>query len=63
MFGTGAPEAIIILVAALLLFGPAVLTFWLGYTMGQKRTDGAGTEPDIDGADVADEGSEETTDE
>ena len=38
MFGTGLPEFIIILVVALLLFGPAALTFWLGYTMGQNRS-------------------------
>jgi Sec-independent protein translocase protein TatA len=63
MFGTGAPEAIIILAVALLLFGPAVLTFWLGYTLGQKRTGDTETAPADDGADAADEGSEESTDE
>ncbi len=62
MFGTGAPEAIIILLAALLLFGPAVLTFWLGYTLGQKRSGGAANERDADVADAADEGSEESAD-
>lgn len=37
MFGTGLPEIVIILLVVLLLFGPAVLTFYLGYVVGQNR--------------------------
>ena len=39
MFGTGLPEIVIIVLVALLLFGPAVLTFWLGFVMGRNRAE------------------------
>jgi Sec-independent protein translocase protein TatA len=54
MFGTGLPEIVIILLVVLLLFGPAAVTFWLGYTMGQSKaadsqqTEQAHKEPDGD---------------
>ena len=64
MFGTGLPEFVIILLAVLLLFGPAVLTFWLGYVVGQNRAAGEGS--GSRGAvrrDTAIDGQEEDTDE
>ncbi len=63
MFGTGAPEAIIILVVALLLFGPALLTFWLGYTMGQRRSETGEPRDEAPAADAADEAPKESADE
>ena len=48
MFGTGLPEFIIILLVVLLLFGPAVLTFWLGYVMGSNRAAESGQSPDVE---------------
>jgi Sec-independent protein translocase protein TatA len=53
MFGTGLPEFVIILLAVLLLFGPAVLTFWLGYVVGQNRA--------VDNGPAEEAGSEHTT--
>jgi len=41
MLGTGLPEIVIILLVVLLLFGPAVLTFWLGYVVGRGRASGS----------------------
>ena len=62
MFGTGLPEFIIILLAVVLLFGPAALTFWLGYMMGRNQTDTA-SKPQAEHSDVPDSGSEESNDE
>jgi len=62
MYGTGLPEIVIILLVVVLLFGPAVLTFWLGYVMGRTRsTDGA--EFRAEGGTKSDAGSEEGSDE
>ena len=63
MLGTGLPEFIIILLAVLVLFGPAALTFWLGYTMGQKRSETTESKDELRVVDTADEGPEESTDE
>lgn len=63
MFGTGAPEAIIILLVALLLFKPALLTFWLGYTMGQRRSGSGESGDEAKVAGAADEAPEENADE
>jgi Sec-independent protein translocase protein TatA len=63
MFGTGLPEIVIILLVVLVLFGPAVLTFWLGYMVGQNRAEGADSAPTDDEPDVADDGPEESRDE
>jgi Sec-independent protein translocase protein TatA len=46
MFGTGLPEIVIILLVVLLLFGPAVLTFYLGYVVGQNRAADKGSAPE-----------------
>ncbi len=34
----GGTEFLIIAALALLLFGPSLLAFWLGYVMGQRKT-------------------------
>ncbi len=63
MFGTGLPEFVIILLAVLLLFGPAVLTFWLGYVVGQNRAAEKGPAEEAGSAHTAIDGQEEDTDE
>lgn len=45
MFGLGGMELVVILVVALLLFGPAVVVTWLVITMA-RGTDAKGTEVD-----------------
>ncbi len=37
MGGVGQTELLIIAGLALLLFGPSLLAFWLGYVVGQKK--------------------------
>ena len=39
MFGVGSTEFVIIIGIALVLFGPTLIAFWLGYTLGKKRGD------------------------
>jgi Sec-independent protein translocase protein TatA len=63
MLGTGVPEFVIIVLVALLLFGPAILTFWLGYVMGQNRAATKSGEFETDPSDATDLGSEENNDE
>ena len=63
MFGTGLPEIIIIVLVALLLFGPAALTFWLGYTMGSNRSPQTPPTPPAAVAEASDTASEESDDE
>jgi Sec-independent protein translocase protein TatA len=63
MFGTGLPEIVIILLVVLLLFGPAILTFWLGYMVGQNRAAGADSASADDESEVATHGPEESRDE
>ena len=63
MFGTGLPEFIIILLAVLLLFGPAALTFWLGYMMGRNQSADTASKPRAETSDSPDSGSEESNDE
>jgi len=46
MFGLGSAEAGIILVVALVLFAPTLVAFWVGYTMGQRKS---ASEPARDG--------------
>jgi Sec-independent protein translocase protein TatA len=38
MGSIGATEILILLVIAAFLFGPTLLAFWLGYTIGKKRS-------------------------
>ena len=62
MFGTGLPEIIVILLVVLLLFGPAAVTFWIGYTMGQSKATEASADPSAAGessADTEEEGTDE----
>jgi Sec-independent protein translocase protein TatA len=63
MFGTGLPEIVIILLVVLLLFGPAVLTFYLGYVVGQNRAQSPEIKPEVDDTAAADERPEEGADE
>jgi len=63
MFGTGLPEFIIIVLVIVVLFGPAVLTFWLGYTMGRNQPAGTGSDTSDREDDASDAGSEEKSDE
>jgi Sec-independent protein translocase protein TatA len=63
MFGTGLPEIVIILLVVLLLFGPAVLTFWLGYVVGQNRAADTGPAREADSEHATDDGPKEGTDE
>jgi Sec-independent protein translocase protein TatA len=63
MFGTGLPEIVIILLVVLLLFGPAVLTFWLGYVVGQNRATADGVNSATADDHTADEDPEESGDE
>lgn len=37
MLGLGATELLIILGIVLVLFGPTLFAFWLGYTIGKKQ--------------------------
>ncbi len=41
MYGVGSTEFVIIIGIALVLFGPTLIAFWLGYTLGKKRGDEA----------------------
>jgi Sec-independent protein translocase protein TatA len=41
MLGVGSTELLILVVIALMLFGPTLFAFWLGYTVGKKRTSNA----------------------
>ena len=45
MFGLGGAEAGVILVIVVVLFGPTLIAFWLGYTLGRKKSDGQSGEP------------------
>jgi Sec-independent protein translocase protein TatA len=63
MFGTGLPEIVIILLVVLLLFGPAVLTFYLGYVVGQNKAAGEDATPRRDSAEKTPDDSEESRDE
>ncbi len=51
MGGVGQTELLIIAGLALLLFGPSLVAFWLGYVVGQKKghepgeSEGASQEP------------------
>jgi hypothetical protein len=38
--GVGPIELVIVGVVLVMLFGPALFAFWLGYTMGKKRRPG-----------------------
>lgn len=51
----GGVEVIILAVVVVLLFGPTLLAFWLGYNLGKKRstTEEAATPPEPDGEDKA----------
>ena len=40
--GVGVPEIVIIGIIVVLLFGPALITFWLGYLVGRNRSVAAG---------------------
>lgn len=42
--GMGLPEIVIIVIIVVVLFGPALLTFWLGYVIGRNRSTAATTE-------------------
>lgn len=41
MLGLGGTELLFLLGIVLVLFGPTLLAFWLGYTVGKNRAPGA----------------------
>jgi Sec-independent protein translocase protein TatA len=38
MGGLGGAEVLIIAAAVILLFGPSLVSFWIGFTLGRKTT-------------------------
>ena len=45
MLGLGGAEAGVILIIVVVLFGPTLIAFWVGYTLGRKKSDGQPVEP------------------
>jgi Sec-independent protein translocase protein TatA len=62
MFGLGGGELLIIAAIVALLFGPTIVAFWIGYTMGRNRASEPGSKqpgPISEPSDEATEGPDD----